>query len=90
MPVVLIDNYDSFTFNLYQMVQVLTEETVEVYRNGKIDFAGLRSLQRRHSAPGGAGLPGARRLPRTSGYRAPSGRNGDRRSSDSSRQEQPN
>lgn len=45
MPVVLIDNYDSFTFNLYQMVQTLTEETVEVYRNDKIDFQTLKSLK---------------------------------------------
>jgi len=45
MPIVLIDNYDSFTFNLYQMVQVLTNETVEVYRNDRIDFDGLKALK---------------------------------------------
>jgi len=44
MPVVLIDNYDSFTFNLYQMVQTLTEEPVDVYRNDKLDFDRLKSL----------------------------------------------
>lgn len=44
MPFVLIDNYDSFTFNLYQMVQALTPEAVEVYRNDKIDFQGLMDI----------------------------------------------
>lgn len=36
MSILLIDNYDSFTYNLYQMVQELTDETVEVLRNDAI------------------------------------------------------
>lgn len=38
MSILLIDNYDSFTYNLYQMVQVLTDETVEVVRNDSLSF----------------------------------------------------
>jgi len=45
MPIVLIDNYDSFTYNLFQLVQGLTEEPVEVYRNNAIDFKTLKSLK---------------------------------------------
>lgn len=33
MTVLLIDNYDSFTYNLYQLLQAQTEATVEVVRN---------------------------------------------------------
>lgn len=40
-PVILIDNYDSFTYNLYQMVQAQTEAPLEVYRNDAIDFQGI-------------------------------------------------
>ncbi|MBX9879990.1 MAG: aminodeoxychorismate/anthranilate synthase component II [Candidatus Obscuribacterales bacterium] len=38
MSILLIDNYDSFTYNLYQMVQELTDEHVEVVRNDAITF----------------------------------------------------
>ena len=44
-PVVIIDNYDSFTYNLYQMVQVLCVQEVVVYRNDKISFAELQELR---------------------------------------------
>lgn len=44
-PVVIIDNYDSFTYNLYQMVQVLCKQTVLVYRNDKISFTELLKLK---------------------------------------------
>ena len=36
MKVLLIDNYDSFTYNLYHYISKLNCE-VEVYRNDKID-----------------------------------------------------
>lgn len=42
-PIVIIDNYDSFTFNLYQMVQALTDCPVVVYRNDAITFEALRA-----------------------------------------------
>lgn len=41
MSIVIIDNYDSFTYNLYQMVQALTELKVEVFRNDAIEFTAL-------------------------------------------------
>ena len=34
--ILLIDNYDSFTYNLYQYLRETSEETVEVHRNDEI------------------------------------------------------
>jgi len=45
MKLAIIDNYDSFTFNLYQMLQPFVDEKIEVYRNDKIDFAALAALK---------------------------------------------
>lgn len=42
--VLVIDNYDSFTFNLVQFLGELGAE-LEVRRNDEIDIAGVRSLQ---------------------------------------------
>ena len=38
---VLIDNYDSFTYNLYQYLRELTEEPVRVVRNDETTVAEL-------------------------------------------------
>jgi anthranilate synthase component II len=45
MKIVIIDNYDSFTFNLYQMLQPLTDERIQVFRNDAIDFDQLKLLR---------------------------------------------
>lgn len=45
MPNILIlDNYDSFTYNLYQMVQAQTELSVKVYRNNELGWDTLKQL----------------------------------------------
>ncbi|MFH2114403.1 MAG: bifunctional anthranilate synthase component II/anthranilate phosphoribosyltransferase [Spirochaetota bacterium] len=41
---VIIDNYDSFTYNLFQSFSRLTGEQVLVIRNDGIDIAGLEAL----------------------------------------------
>jgi para-aminobenzoate synthetase component II len=43
----MIDNYDSFTFNLVQYFQQLGQEVV-VRRNDEIDLAGIRALAPSH------------------------------------------
>jgi anthranilate synthase component 2 len=40
--IVIVDNYDSFTFNLYQMLQMQTAEEVVVVRNDAVNLATLR------------------------------------------------
>ncbi len=40
-PIILIDNFDSFTYNLYQCIQPLTKENVQVYRNNALTFEAL-------------------------------------------------
>jgi anthranilate synthase/aminodeoxychorismate synthase-like glutamine amidotransferase len=40
--ILIIDNYDSFTYNLFQLIAGLITTTVEVVRNDKIDIATIR------------------------------------------------
>lgn len=42
--VIIIDNYDSFTFNLFQFIGMLTDE-VKVYRNNQITVEAIEALQ---------------------------------------------
>ncbi len=43
--IALIDNYDSFTYNIYQEISLLTDESVRVFRNDKIDLEELIKLE---------------------------------------------
>ena len=43
----LLDNFDSFTYNIYQYLCELTDEEVKVVRNNAIDVAGIRALNPR-------------------------------------------
>jgi para-aminobenzoate synthetase component 2 len=45
--ILVIDNYDSFTYNLVQYIGELGEE-VAVYRNDEIDLAGIERLNPSH------------------------------------------
>ncbi|HUU39938.1 MAG TPA: aminodeoxychorismate/anthranilate synthase component II [Desulfatiglandales bacterium] len=42
--ILMIDNYDSFTYNLVQMLQAIGKD-IQVFRNDKIDLAGIENLQ---------------------------------------------
>lgn len=41
--ILLIDNYDSFTYNLYQYIGIFTED-IRVIRNDKITVKEIRAL----------------------------------------------
>ena len=41
---VIIDNYDSFTYNLFQYVSALTDKEVRVFRNDRVTVAELEAL----------------------------------------------
>ena len=41
--ILLIDNYDSFTYNLVQILEQLDQE-VKVFRNDRIDIQGIKAL----------------------------------------------
>jgi anthranilate synthase/aminodeoxychorismate synthase-like glutamine amidotransferase len=41
--ILLIDNYDSFTYNLVQMLEQMNQE-VKVFRNDKVDIPGMENL----------------------------------------------
>ena len=42
--VLVIDNYDSFTYNLVQLLECLNQE-VKVYRNDRIDVSSMKALR---------------------------------------------
>ena len=42
--ILLIDNYDSFTYNLVQLLEQLDQE-VSVFRNDQIDMSGIEALK---------------------------------------------
>ena len=48
MKVLIIDNYDSFTFNLYQLISVVTNTEVLVCRNNEITLSEIREMQPTH------------------------------------------
>jgi anthranilate synthase/aminodeoxychorismate synthase-like glutamine amidotransferase len=45
VSIVILDNFDSFTYNLYQMVQAQTEAPVKVFRNNAIAWEELLALR---------------------------------------------
>lgn len=46
--IVLIDNFDSFTYNIYQQLLQVTDLEVKVIRNNKIDVQGVVDLKPSH------------------------------------------
>ena len=40
----IIDNYDSFTYNLFQYMSLLTKKRIEVYRNDEINLEDIKAI----------------------------------------------
>ena len=45
MAILLIDNFDSFTFNLYQMLQAQTDLDITVHRNNALTLSDIHALK---------------------------------------------
>lgn len=56
LSVLVLDNYDSFTYNLVHILQQLPGLTVDVYRNDKISIEAIDSYDRILLSPG-PGIP---------------------------------
>lgn len=54
--ILVIDNYDSFTYNLVHYIQQLTEKTVEVFRNDQISLDDVAEYDKILLSPG-PGIP---------------------------------
>lgn len=56
MRILIFDNYDSFTYNLVQLVEKILHEKVEVFRNDRIDLEEIKEFDKIILSPG-PGIP---------------------------------
>jgi anthranilate synthase component 2 len=56
MKILVFDNYDSFTYNLVHLVEKITHEKVDVYRNDKIPLEKIKGYDKIILSPG-PGIP---------------------------------
>ncbi len=56
MRILLLDNYDSFTYNLVHYIEAVCNDTVEVFRNDEITIEAVNEYDKIMLSPG-AGLP---------------------------------
>ncbi len=56
MKILVFDNYDSFTYNLVQLVEQLVNAPIEVYRNDEIELDKIKKYDKIIISPG-PGLP---------------------------------
>jgi len=56
MKILVFDNYDSFTYNLVQIIEQIVDEKVDVYRNDQISLEGIEKYDKIILSPG-PGIP---------------------------------
>jgi anthranilate synthase component 2 len=56
MKILVFDNYDSFTYNLVHLVEKITNEKVDVYRNDQIALEDVKAYDKIILSPG-PGIP---------------------------------
>lgn len=56
MKILVFDNYDSFTYNLVHLVEKITHEKVDVFRNDKISLEAVNGYDKIILSPG-PGIP---------------------------------
>ncbi|HMG82542.1 MAG TPA: aminodeoxychorismate/anthranilate synthase component II [Ferruginibacter sp.] len=57
MKILVFDNYDSFTYNLVHLVEKITHQKVDVYRNDQIPLENVKAYDKIILSPG-PGVPG--------------------------------
>ncbi|MBA4198369.1 MAG: aminodeoxychorismate/anthranilate synthase component II [Chitinophaga sp.] len=57
MKILVFDNYDSFTYNLVHLVEKITHEKVDVFRNDEIALEAVKQYDKIILSPG-PGIPG--------------------------------
>ncbi len=57
MKILVFDNYDSFTYNLVHVVEKITHEKVDVYRNDQVALEKIKEYDKIILSPG-PGIPG--------------------------------
>lgn len=56
MKILVLDNYDSFTYNLVQMIEQIVNEKIDVFRNDKISLEEVAKYDKIILSPG-PGIP---------------------------------
>ncbi len=56
MKILVFDNYDSFTYNLVQIIEQIVDEKVDVYRNDQIPLEDIKKYDKIILSPG-PGIP---------------------------------
>jgi anthranilate synthase component 2 len=56
MKILVFDNYDSFTYNLVHLVEMITKEKVDVYRNDQLPLEDVKRYDKIILSPG-PGIP---------------------------------
>jgi anthranilate synthase component 2 len=56
MKILVFDNYDSFTYNLVHLVEKITQEKVDVFRNDEINLEAVNAYDKIILSPG-PGIP---------------------------------
>ncbi|HSH64492.1 MAG TPA: aminodeoxychorismate/anthranilate synthase component II, partial [Bacteroidia bacterium] len=56
MKILVIDNYDSFTYNLVHYIEKITDAQVDVFRNDKISLPEIEQYDKILLSPG-PGIP---------------------------------
>lgn len=56
MKILVLDNYDSFTYNLVQMIEQIVNEKIDVFRNDKISLEEVEKYDKIILSPG-PGIP---------------------------------